>query len=515
MRLRPGSFVWLAAQDLRQTWRSFDAAIGGVTRAKAAVLIGAIVALHALFWWAARWRGRVADDAQLAPYIALGVLFVLPGILAQSTTAATRALYTRADLDLLLASPVSARAVLGAKAIAIAVNAIAWFAILLWPLANINVLAGHLRWLAIYPALIDCGLFGAGVGIVLALALFAGVGPRRARVVSQIVATAVGASFMLALQGYATTSGPTRSSLIRAMQSSVEPGWLDARAWVSLPARAAAGSLEALIVWTIVAVAIFAAAIFVLGRYFATAAVLSVGAASAPRRGRKEREFRANLGGALRAKERRLILRDPWLISQILLQVVYMAPISLILWRNGGATGSPGVVFTPLIVVVGAQLAGSLAWLALSGEDAPDLLRAAPVSARRIERHKLEAILAPVALVLAAPIVALTIVSPWSGLWAGIFTIAASVSAALLNLWRQAPARRSRVLQRHAQSKIVGMIEHLLSIVWTVGAVMAVMGSWGAVAPVALACFILWLGRSRAPPQASSSASMRPVLPVS
>jgi len=199
----------------------------------------------------------------------------------------------------------------------------------------------------------------------------------------------------------------------------------------------------------------------------------------------------------MRSKERRLILRDPWLISQIALQVVYMAPVSFVLWRNGGATGSPGVVFAPLIVVVGAQLAGSLAWLALSGEDAPDLLRAAPVSPGRIERHKIEAILAPVAIVLCGPVVALALVSPWSGFWAGLFTLGASVSAALLNLWRQSPSRRSRVLQRHSQSKIVGMIEHVLSIVWAVGAAMAVMGSWSALIPVAAACLILRLSRSR------------------
>ena len=107
-------------------------------------------------------------------YLGFGVLFVLPGIVAQAMTAATRALYARGDLDLLFSSPVSARAVLGARALAIAANAIAWFAIVLLPLANVNALAGHLHWLAIYPALLACGLFGAGIGVVLALALFRG-----------------------------------------------------------------------------------------------------------------------------------------------------------------------------------------------------------------------------------------------------------------------------------------------------------------------------------------------------
>jgi ABC-2 type transport system permease protein len=500
MRPRPGSFAWLAAHDLRQSWRGFDRAIGGLTRTKAAMLLAGLAALHFGFWQALRFHGPdgpLAHDSALSRYIAVGVLFVLPGIVAQAMTATTRALYAHGDLELLFASPISARAVLGARALAIAGNAIAWFAIVLLPLANVNVLSGRFHWLAIYPALAACGLFGTGIGVMLAMALFAAFGPRRARLASQIGATIVGASFMLGLQGFTFVPGAARASLMRVMQSSAGDRWLDWRAWLALPARAAAGEIGALVLWIIVALLVFVLGTFVLGKRFAGAAIVSAGAPSSPGRARKAHAFGASLGATLRAKERRLILRDPWLISQIVLQVVYMLPISFILWRNGGATGSPGIVFTPLIVVVGAQLAGSLAWLALSGEDAPDLLRAAPVARRQIELHKVQAVLMPIALALAAPIVALAFVSPWAAFCAALFTLGAGVSTALLNLWRQAPSRRGMVLQRHAQSKVVGLVEHLLSIVWAVAAVIAVMGHWSALLPVALAGIILWLSRAR------------------
>ena len=500
MKLRPGSFSWLVAHDLRQSWRSFDAALGGLTRVKIMLLIGVAAALHAAFWWGLRYIGlddQATHDSWLSPYIAVGVLFVLPGIVAQAMTAATRALYTRGDLDLLFASPVSARAVFAAKALSIAVNAVAWFALVLLPLANVQALAGHLGWLAVYPALLACGLFGTGVGVALALALFLAVGPRRARLVSQIAATFVGASFVLGLQAYAAAPGNTRLSLMKAMQSPIHQDWLDWRAWLSLPVRAAAGEVGALGLWSAIALIVFFLATFALGKRFANAAAASAGAPSPAMRERAQRAFRGNLGATMRSKERRLVLRDPWLISQIVLQVVYMLPISFILWRNGGLTGSPGVVFTPLIVVVGAQLAGSLAWLALSGEDAPDLLRAAPVTSRQIQRHKMQAVLTPIAFLLGAPIAALALTSPWSALCAAIFATGAAVSTALLNLWRQSPSRRTMVLHRHSQSKIVGLIEHFLSIVWAVGAVVAVMGSWGALAPVGVACLVLWLSRPR------------------
>jgi ABC-2 type transport system permease protein len=500
VRAKPGSFFWLATHDLRQSWRGFDSAIGGLTRFKAALLIAIVVAIHLGFWWGLQLDGpdgSLGQDSSLSRYITFGVLFVLPGIVAQAMTATTRALYAHGDLELLLSSPVSARAVLGARALAIAAGAIAWFAILLLPLANVNALAGRLHWLAIYPSLVACGLFGTGIGIALALAFFAAVGPRRARLVSQIAATFVGASFMLGLQGYTMATGAARAALATIIESPAQTGGLDWRALLALPARAAAGEIGALAAWTIIALVVFSFSTFVLGRRFASAAIISAGAPSPNGRKRKQRAFRASFGATMRSKERRLILRDPWLISQIVLQVVYMLPISLILWRNGGITGSPGIVFTPLIVVVGAQLAGSLAWIALSGEDAPDLLRAAPVARSRIERHKIQAILTPIAIVLAAPLLALALVAPWGALCAALFTLGAGVSTALINLWRQSPSPRGMVRRRHAQSKLVGMLEHLLAIVWAVAAVMAVMGYWSAFVPVALACLILWLSRAR------------------
>jgi ABC-2 type transport system permease protein len=62
------------------------------------------------------------------------------------------------------------------------------------------------------------------------------------------------------------------------------------------------------------------------------------------------------------------------------------------------------------------------------------------------------------------------------------------------------------MLRRHAQSKIVGLIEHVLSILWCIAAVMMVMGHWAiAILPTALACLTLWLSRARAPSRQPSS----------
>ena len=94
----------------------------------------------------------------------------------------------------------------------------------------------------------------------------------------------------------------------------------------------------------------------------------SVAASAAPRPSR-----------TLRQKEWTLLLRDPWLVSQTLMQLLYLLPPALLLWRSYGEGTGALVVLVPVLVMAAGQLAGGLAWLAISGEDAPDLVATAPV----------------------------------------------------------------------------------------------------------------------------------------
>ncbi|HLW91841.1 MAG TPA: hypothetical protein VKS78_11140, partial [Roseiarcus sp.] len=402
------------------------------------------------------------------------------------------------DLDLIFAAPVSSRAILAARALSIAIDGVASVAILLLPLANMNALVGHWTWLAVYPALAATGLFGSAIGIALALVLFAAFGPRRARLASQIAGTAIGASFVLGLQALSMLPASARAAFMHVVTPPAAGGW-DFRTLLWLPAKAAAGDPMSLLAWCAIGLTVFAVAALAFGRSFASAAVLTAGAPTARTRDSRALSFRSTLGATLRAKERRLLWRDPWLMSQIMLQVIYTLPVSVILWRNGGTTGSVGVAFAPTIVVIAAQLAGSLAWIALSGEDAPEFLATAPVTRGEIERRKIESIAAPIMIFLATPLAGLALSSPAAALLTALFAAGAGISTALLNLWRQAPARRTMVLRRHSQSKLVGLIEHLLSILWAVGAVMAIIGSWTAAIPIAFAGAVLWLNRPRAP----------------
>ena len=70
------------------------------------------------------------------------------------------------------------------------------------------------------------------------------------------------------------------------------------------------------------------------------------------------------------------------------MQLLYLVPPALLLWINFGAGAGEGtfVVVVPVLVMACGQLAGGLAWLAISGEDAHDLVATAPLTQATILR---------------------------------------------------------------------------------------------------------------------------------
>jgi ABC-2 type transport system permease protein len=158
----------------------------------------------------------------------------------------TRAFYTRQDLDLILSSPASARRVFAVRMAAIALAATALTTVLAGPFLNVLVLADGARWLAGYGVLAAMGALSTAFAIVLTVALFRGLGPRRTRLISQIVSAVVGAAFVIGVQAVAILSTGSFSRLAflrseRVIALAPETGSL---LW--WPAHAAMGDLAAL-----------------------------------------------------------------------------------------------------------------------------------------------------------------------------------------------------------------------------------------------------------------------------
>jgi ABC-2 type transport system permease protein len=273
-----------------------------------------------------------------------------------------------------------------------------------------------------------------------------------------------------------------------------------------LPARAVLGDLPALAVVVAVALALLAltAAAFAprLGEHSlaATAIAASAGRAHARRRG-----FRVgSAAAALRRKEWLLLRRDPWLVSQTLTQLLYLIPPALLLIRNFGSTTGTFVVVVMVLVSVGGQLAGALAWLAISGEDAPDLVRSAPVSALAVTRAKVEAVMGAVALMLAPLVAIFAVASPFHALAAIVGIACAGASTIRIQLWFRAQAKRSHFRRRHTSSRIATFAEALVSFSWAAAAGLAATGTWLAAISAAVALLILAGVRTLAPRRAAA-----------
>jgi ABC-2 type transport system permease protein len=233
---------------------------------------------------------------------------------------------------------------------------------------------------------------------------------------------------------------------------------------------------------------------------FADHVIAAAGIAQAHRRRREGRNFRAGSAmRALRQKEWALLLRDPWLVSQTLMQLLYLLPPALMLWKSFDNGSGALVLLVPVLVMAAGQLAGGLSWLAISGEDAPDLVATAPVPPSAIMRAKIEAVMSGIALVFAPFVLPLALVAPYFALAAALGIAMAAASATAVQLWFRSQAKRSHFRRRQTSSRMATFAEAFSSITWAATAALAAAGSWLAAITGLIALMVLAGTRALAP----------------
>jgi ABC-2 type transport system permease protein len=154
------------------------------------------------------------------------------------------------------------------------------------------------------------------------------------------------------------------------------------------------------------------------------------------------------------------------------------------------------------------QLAGGLAWLAISGEDAPDLVATAPVPAGLVVRAKIEAVMGIIAVLFLPFVGALALASWWLALAAAAGIAAAAASAIQVQLWFRAQAKRSHFRRRQTSSRLATFAEAFSSITWAGTAALAAVGTWLAPISGAIAVAVL-LGAWLISPRQNASEAPR------
>jgi ABC-2 type transport system permease protein len=502
MIARPASAVWFARHDLRLAWRDWLAMMTGGRRRRLRRVVVAIavfvIFLHFIaYWLVGPYAGVVADKATLI-IVTASILLSWLLMMSQAMESMTRALYSRSDFDLILASPAAGEKVFAVRIATVAL-AMAMMALpLAAPFIDVLIARGGWRWLGAYCLIAAMAAAATALAVGLTVGLFRVIGAKRTRLVAQVVAAVIGAAFVIGLQVAAIFSYGTLSRfsvLQSAAVLALAPGAGSALWW---PARAALGDGTALIAVLAASFALLAAAIAVVAPRFAEYAVTaaSVGG-SAVTQAPRALAFRvASPQWALRRKEWMLLRRDPWLISQTLMQMLYLIPPAVLLWRSFDNGRGVYQLLVPVLVMAAGQLAGGLAWLAISGEDAPDLVAAAPVPARFIVWAKIEAVLGVLAVIFAPLVAVLAIASPWHALVTSIGIVVAAAAATSIQLWFRTQAKRSQFRRRQVSSRLATFAEAFSSIGWAATAAVAAASVWLAIAPGLLALLVVagaWL----------------------
>ena len=92
------------------------------------------------------------------------------------------------------------------------------------PFIDVLAVAGGLRWLAAYGVIAAAGISAAAVAIALTIMLFRTIGPKRTRLVAQVLAVIIGAGFVIALYNPVSRARPWQLAKALALLGQRLPG---------------------------------------------------------------------------------------------------------------------------------------------------------------------------------------------------------------------------------------------------------------------------------------------------
>jgi ABC-2 type transport system permease protein len=505
----PGTLTWYAHHEARLAWRDWLSMLTAGRRRRQRtvfIVLAMFVAFLHLMAYAMVRRfadiGPVLDKATLVALTGTALLgFTL--MVSQGMESVTRAFYARSDLDLILSSPTRAQKIFAVRISAIALSITAMTVLLAAPFINTLAWLGGAHWLSAYGVAVAMGSGATAVAVALTIALFRIIGPKRTRLVAQIVAAVVGAAFVIGLQVGAIVSDGTLSRFVILESSAVVAAAPASNSLLWWPARAIVGDGFALSMVLLTSLVLLGVSIVWFSSRFAENATLAASVASMPaRRQTRPHRFRPTTARRiLRHKEWILLRRDPWLASQTLMQLLYLVPPAILLWHSFAGGAAAPVLLVPVLVMAAGQLAGGLAWLSISGEDAPDLVGTAPILANHVVRAKIEAVMTVIGVLFLPFVAALALALPLAAAVAAIAIAVSASSSIQIQLWFRTQAKRSHFRRRQTSSRAATFAEAFSSIAWAAAAALAAAGTWFALLPALTAIGVMATARLLRPPQ--------------
>ena len=505
-----GSVPWFFAQEFRLQWRELWLGMFGKGGTRRVMLVSffalILIAMHALAnYLITPWvTAGVTDTVPALATVTASATFFIAMSLSQAIESVTRAYYTRGDFDLVLSSPAPARSIFWARSGMIALTSSVLSALMVSPFVNVLVWRDGPHWLMAYPVAFVMSGAVTALAVFLTIGLFKTIGPRHTRLAAQILSAIVGASLFVGIQTslILTRGGP--GSIAQSIADFLLSVGGDSNSLLWIPARAAMGDFGAFVGLTGFSLAFVALALLASGKSFAGLALAALSETAVVSHDHKAHRFSgASAMALLRRKEWRLVWRDPWLISQSLMQLLYLIPLFVLMLLTAGNTAVAGPVLAAMLAMASGQLSGGLAWLTLSGEQAHDLVMTAPLKPRAIYLAKLQAIAAMVAVVILPVLLGLALFFPRVLPVAAAGAFLASASAIIVQMMFKSRGDRRQFARREGSPRLATFIEALAAVAWAGAAGVAVFSPLAgliAAIPALLIVCAVWFFRRNAQP---------------
>jgi ABC-2 type transport system permease protein len=487
-----GSLPWLIRNELRLAWRALTAKTKPWVWVLLIVL-GLMVVIVPVFFLAQDIRGKLAFQGtppSIALVLAQGISLILFTLLLSGTIASSvEALFERGDLDLLVSSPLDSKVIFAARALSVALKTFIGSLALILLAVIAGLILGIWQILGLIPLLAAISLIASAFGMLLTLGLVRLIGARRAKTVAQVLSAVVGAAIYLSSQSFrflgdsSTTSG-IAGWLVKLFRGNVDTSslwWLPAKAAFLDPIGTIAMlALGAVLLWFTTNLVHNT---FILGTQTATTGGGKRLMATSPTSS-KPVKFASGLTRIVMNKEWRLIARDPYLISQLGLQMLYLLPAIFVFWQPGNTKFSMfGSSFTSyainvFIVMLGGTLISRLTQIIVAGEEAPELLAMSPAGGENLRWIKFAGVLIPTVL-LFSPLLVLIVVKnmhPLVGLLGFFGTV---LSLGILQVWTAKPQPRADLMKRNGRSDfLTGLIQALITFAWLAVVLGLESGQW-------------------------------------
>lgn len=509
-RFRAGSLPWLLVHEIRL----FFYELGGTKTTQQKIqrglgkrslifmlLVGLLMHIPAWFLVPKLSPFLHTPPKSLLIGCTLALLLFFSWMLSAALTRSVSALFERGDMDLLLSSPLPSHTIFSARLAAVVIGTTSLFLIFLSPFAHIGLLFGEWRWLALYPTLLSLTVIASSCAMLLTLALVRLIGVRRTLTTAQVIGALTGAALFLGSQLLGSANEGLRGAIIRTLI-----GWLQSNpvlsetSWLWLPAKALLGAPFAALGFALLGMIIFYGTVRYTHHFFVTGLQqvrgMSYRSANHPDKPLSIRPFRAGLFRNVLLKEWHLIRRDPQLISQVLLQLLYVLPLFFVIIRDHTNLASAAAMITYII----SSLSSSLIWIIVNAEDAHDLLRLAPASHTTIRNAKLFAAISPILLLSLAPAGWIIAHQPLQGTIIVVIWLLAILSAALIQLWHGKPGTRGAFKTRSQGSFLAALLNLTCSLCWVGTVFVTGRFSWQGMLPLAFALLLLgiaWFTRKQ------------------